>query len=190
MMQQINIVYAPGLGGNHLANIITLDEKYKLNLNLSTYDLPGENVHLQVERQNDKVKINTMHAGGFIQFNQHKLFDSESINILLSLPDPKAESIAYQRLTCWAPEYKNNFIFSEYSSIYSTFTLSRISGCPMVSLQSSELFSENTQRLVNFLFKINITVDFLKVEELHKKWLSKMKIFIEEKKKYQNDYNH
>lgn len=187
MMQQINILYAPGLGGNHLANLIAMDKKFKLDLNLSVYDEQGENVHQLFSRHNNFVEINTMHMGEFVGRCKQKLIKSNAINILISLPDPGEKNLAYQRLVCWSPEYKNTFIHVENIAIYSLFVVFRIANCLFVNLKSSVLFNDDTSELLKFLATLGITLDSSTVDTFHRKWITKIQTFIKEKKQNENN---
>ena len=180
-MRQINILYAPGLGGNHLANLVAMDPKFGLELDLTIYDQSSENVHQLLDRCNDIVEIRTMHMGQFVTDCKNNLISSSATNILLMLPQSDTLSLAYQRLISWAPEYRNSFIFAEHKAIYSNFVTLRVSKQHFFSLSSNVLFDNNTATLTGFLDSLDIAPDPAKLCLYHEKWLTKMQNFVKEK---------
>jgi hypothetical protein len=185
--QEFNIVYAPGTGGNHIANIISLDKKYSLSVDLSCYDdidSSSPHVHQSLPRENEKVKIDTLHIGSFLKKCKQDNFSSHDKNILILLPKFNESNLAWERLKYWAKQYQDQFIFVEHNQVYSKFLVSKISDQEWYTIHSSLLFNENVSWLMSLLNQIGVTVDTGKVQEYHKKWLKKIQHYVEQQSIY------
>ena len=175
MPEQINIIFPPGLGGNHLANLISLDKKYSLSVDFSVYDSDGPHVHQDVERINNNVKISLYHIGEFIHRCKLKNLRTNSKNILISMPKMDSSDLSYQRMSSWAPEYKNTFIYSNHAQIYSKFLIDKLLETPCVEINGSLIFQEDILPVLLILEKLDINTDHTEAADYHVKWLDKIK---------------
>jgi hypothetical protein len=180
-MNQINIVYAPGTGGNHLANLISLGDRYSLSVDMSVYDSDVKNAHQLIPRQNKNVQINTYHMGRFVYQCTNQPVDLNSINILIQLPPFDKKDLAYQRMTYYWPVFKNQFVFFESTRIYSTFLLSCLSKKNWCTINASCLFSEDLKSITSILNQFDISINLDDAMVVHKKWLDKIQKYVTEK---------
>ena len=177
-MNQINIVYAPGTGGNHLANLISLDDRYSLSVDMSVYDSGVENAHQLTPRQNENIQINTHHIGRFITQCIRQPVDLDSINILILLPPRDEKNLAYQRMTSYWPVYKDNFVFFEHTQIYSPFLMSCLLEKNWCTIDSSCLFSKDLKSITSILDQFGISINLDDSMVIHKKWLDKIQKYV------------
>jgi hypothetical protein len=194
-MQEINIVYAPGTGGNHVANIISMNNTYPIYIDRSVYDdVSTENVHqLTPTRTTEHFKIQLFHLGSFISKCRFTNVDPCAKNIVISLPKANLLSLDYQRLVCWAPEYLNQFFLYEHQEYYSYFSLTRLSKIKnWTVIQSSTLFNDDVTDLTQLLSNLlGLDIDLNLARTYHKKWLDKLKQYVDNHKHklHQSDEN-
>lgn len=170
-VQHINIVYPPGSGGNHLANLISLDKKYSLDISTSVYnDTNTMNVHQSNPRENEKVNIHLYHAGSFIGACRNFQIIPDAINILISYPPNSDLELSCQRIKCWGQIY-HNFLFSEFGLFYSPFVIKQILNVNWFTINATELFDKNISKILELFDKINVQVDPAELQDYHDKWL-------------------
>jgi hypothetical protein len=181
--EEFNIIYPPGTGGNHLANLISLDKKYSLDLDLSNYDsndFSNPHVHQSRPRKNEKIKINLFHMGSFIVECRQETIGQNSKNILILLPQFSESSLAYNRLKYWSKEYQNRYLYNEHSQIYSKYLMSKLLNQKLLfTMDSSLLFDQDVSHLMRFLNSLNVTVDLNEILNYHNKWLKKIQNYVD-----------
>ena len=176
-MDLFNIVYAPGMGGNHVANLIALARKYELSIDKTVYDNTKMNVHQSLPRKNKNVKIKHFHIGGFIHSLSQQYTLPKSKNIFINLPTPG--DLAYQRLIKWAPHYANEFVYSEHKQIYSIFLLNKITQQTWFRINPTKLFTDDISPLIKTLnTKFDLDIDNTEARIIHEKWIVKIQNYV------------
>lgn len=185
--QNLFVIFPPGLGGNHLANILSLDPTYTTRFNIDAYDHLANNAHV-AEMTNidcDYIKDNidrlsnqnNVFAGHLIEYSRLKLsnllryFPYRSF-CLIQFPPP--DTPAYKRLVKQNGVIPN-WLYSEAGFMYTNTIFKNI--FQEISLQSrfwhvypEKLFAEDIRPLLQELHSFSIDQEL--AQQLHTKWIN------------------
>jgi len=169
------IIYPPGLGGNHLANIISMDDNYLQRSELADYNNNQRDAHfskiknlkLDVIKENIDIlkKGNNVlcgHCGEYLWFKDDPFFNSDLFKnkkFCVINPPKSINSLAYQRLIKVLPVYESPYFFQECSTLYSIKYLSKL-------FDESDWFFVDSELL--FTDDVNLLLDDLKLQGLIK----------------------
>ena len=183
------IVYPPGLGGNHLMNLLGLDSRYHSDVDYSRYfngrldnahftqniDSRSINSH---EFSIDKINIIPMHLASYLWFCndpesskpvfQHRKF------CLITMPSDK-NSLAAKRLTATCPNYRVEYLYEETRTLYSVQYLSKLfNQHDWFILDSELLFSHDFSRLEHNLRQQGLIQEFNSAlaKTIHQLWIT------------------
>ena len=179
------ILYAPGLGGNHLANLISTSRVFNRNFRADLYSSDSENAHYSDVSNLKKdsliknlVKLKTQsnvlcgHLGEYLWI-KHNIADRFFSNKkFLIIKFPNKDTVAYQRLLKFAPHLANEYYYQEQLTLYSKQHLVLLfNETDFVEMPAELLFAKDTVELENFLTKeLGIQLDQQLVPQLHAKW--------------------
>ena len=194
MSKNIFIIFAPGLGGNHLANIFSFDNNYRTRIENDTYEKNQKNAHVKLQnidlksmRENfdQLVGRNNVFCGHWSEYvyfkesdlNQH--FQNRSFCVI---QPPQKNSPFYHRLLHVTLPYHNKgtdpWLISEFIMLYKRENITKLINeveSHFVYIQPEMLIDKNIKELVNYVNNqgLNIHPDIEKAQACHNLWLSK-----------------
>ena len=196
----IFVIFAPGTGGNHLANLLSLDSRYAKRFDLEDYDLATNNnndahyavLHGGPENLNlhhswmdfDRIKNQkNVFCGHVLEYLQLK----NTTNLLEQLPNkafitiqvPTPGSKGHSRMT-WRYGKMDNYMLGELSVLYDALHLKKIFDLPKIDVWHyvwpDELFDDDiTTMLEGIGREFDLDIDNDLAQKLHTKWLINLK---------------
>jgi hypothetical protein len=182
------------MGGHHLANMISTDEKFNTRINFNEYNDLKINAHIndqnigQLHPHNqdyveenisilsNKSNVFNCHLGSYLQFKSRGLLSKFS-NIsycLIEFPQNlKLDSLFRKR----AVLHKDG-AYSDYDYYYNEFKvhhnrdiIEKIVGFPLISVPSDYIFVEDSKNYVELINKeLKLNLNYNLIQNLHKKW--------------------
>jgi len=199
------IVYIPGLGGNHLANILSLSDKYATRFDPNSYnDQLFGNTHSTLTTD-VKLKINSIKTNLETLKKQNNIFcghlymyhqimcleknliaDNFPNRSYLVLQMPKVNTRAYRRILSWSVIQNQDEKISELPSMVADVSLMYYPNhvktilnedADFYGINPDLLFADNIGFLLIALRKrFGITIDRVLAQELQTKWLNSLTI--------------
>ena len=183
MNRNIFVLFSPGLGGNHVANILSTDtNQFTIRFNDHTYLSSQKNAHtnyknLQDVSKYDNIKNNILcgHWGEMYWLKIHNLIDKFKNRQVLILEIPKKDTLAYQRFI--EHTKLQEYFIEEQRSIYSIELIqSSLNEKDFFVFPSEKIFAEDISEFLDFAKEeMNINVDRKLCYNIHKLWMSKIK---------------
>jgi hypothetical protein len=195
----IFVMFAPGTGGNHLANLMSLDSRYAKRFDPSDYDFTTNN--------NSDAHYATLHGGPenlnlyhpWIDINCIKLQKNilcghvleylqlkNTTNILEQLPNkafvtiqvPTPGDRAHTRMT-WRYGKMDNYMLGELAVLYDAPNLKKIFDLPEIDVWHyvwpKDLFDDDISPVLNQIQHVfGLDLDQTLAQELHTKWLANL----------------
>lgn len=180
------IVFLPGAGGNHLANIISTDKKFISRVDGNYYNqeptvahpVPTESeipISDQIRNAKGCNHVFCCHLGT-INWNLDGFNNSVANKkiIVIEFPNTARSELFMKRITTpghyWLPSYK----IEEYSWLYSVDVFRKLFGFTDITpLTVDMLFDPDSHRLVDCLHKeFNLQLNYDQVQSMHTKWLA------------------
>lgn len=175
-MNDIVVIFAPGSGGNHLANLLSTDKRHQQRISLEKYDHLIDNAHPSrfstFEKISEKPHVFACHFAEYL-WHQHR-FGKHSRFILIEFPPQARNHQFLTRIQKLYSYYDNNYLLEELSTFYSAEVFSKISNCGDITpLPVSLLFDPDSTPLIQYLTdNIDIQLDHNIVQCLHQKWIA------------------
>jgi len=185
MIENLFIIFAPGLGGNHLANLIALSNRFNRKCNLSSYKPGIENAHFSnlANLQEEKLLTNLSelqnqsnvfcgHLAEYLWIQQKKI-DKFFINRkFLIISFPEKFSAAYDRLLKCCPYMIRDYWFYEQRSLYSIQYLEKLfDEHDFFTINAQDIFTENVDQIVKFIeSELHAQIDINLTQKLHTIW--------------------
>ena len=185
MKENLFVIFAPGLGGNHLSNLISLTPRFYSSCDLTRYR-PGMkdahfaqlgNLHPESIKKNyrdlcDKNNVLCGHIAEYLwlQNNQlDKLFENRKF---LAVDFPNKESKAHRRMTSLCSWYLNDYIFYEHSTLYSQKYLKLLfNEHDFFHISSEDIFNKSVQGIEKFIYEdLGTEWDHDEAQRLHTLW--------------------
>ena len=188
--QNLFVIFPPGLGGNHLANLISLNEPWAPRCTIQQYGNVVADAHfagtsnLQVdsllENVNSLSKQNNVfcgHAAEYIWFTERldvkNLFPNRKYVIVNF---PRNNQLAFARLQQHSLLFqKHDYILGELATLYRSKSLELLYGeSDWFYADSDLLFSPDVSEILTQLSSQGINISMSKdiAQDLHSKWLS------------------
>lgn len=173
------IIFAPGLGGNHLANIISLDDKFKTRVTPEEYKSAIENVHPRGDKVIDldysSDKIFCCHLAEYLWFS-HEV-DVATVHkkyIVVEFPPNARSPLAIDRLHHLYDAYRDPYFLEELSTLYSVNAVRRLTGCDDVTGITIDLiFDQSSRKLLDFLHKnFGFNIDHDLASSMQSDWIN------------------
>jgi hypothetical protein len=179
------VVFAPGMGGNHLANIVSLCRPYRSRFDIDVYNSDAttfhadNNTHLTIEQlEQGPGQVIPCHLAEY-------LWHRDKIEQLL--PNRKFIVLEFQpfsRNTVWQlrsakfnPAYNNIFQLEELATFYSVDTFSKLTNeTDFFPASVDQLFTPDASALYHSLLQhIDADINFDYVQQLHSTWYNVIK---------------
>jgi hypothetical protein len=170
------IMYFPGTGGNHLANLIAVSKQYTYNVDYAKYFCPNKKINAHY-RDNNDFSIFLYHFGSADEDNLQKIVNTPNSQFIV-IGFPENNQLAWKRIKHFN---KLNIIdyhfFHDLTKIYKQQYLEKIYPRNWNTIFADDLFSSNnTGQLLNDLeYKLNIDIvdkDF--AISIHNQWISNL----------------
>ena len=193
--QNLFIVFAPGLGGNHLKNILSLDSKFFTNFDSSGYfqtqsdSGSKKNAHFSLVENlsldsiaknlefliNNKNNIFCCHIAEYLWFLDSDYSKHFKNRQFICMDMPENNTLSIDRVIEVSPWMSNRYIFHEFSTLYSSKYLSRLfNETDWFHTSADLLFGDNINLLIDNLIQQGLSVDIDRTvaQELHNAWLA------------------
>lgn len=172
------LFFAPGTGGNHLANLLALSDKYHRQTEYDLYDAPPVDGWAAHFGYTNTVSNIQMYHFGAADDEKIKRFDNRADTIRLMIHLPENNKFALQRFKYWcgleAVEIRRmTHLLYDMVKIYKQHNLQRFYPGRWETIFADDLFDETkTEQLLDMLeFKTECKLDRDKAREIHSKWL-------------------
>ena len=195
--ENLFIIFPAGVGGNHLANILSLSEQYATRFNADGYD--GANRHtahhaaarnLQIESlRPDLDHLHTqsnVFCGHWMEYDHFKndgFADGFPNRKFCVIHVPEAAVRARNRFLSFMNVNKRDedpWIMHELMSVYSVRAMKRLCDEPdsdWYEARADLLFSDDIQPLLNSLQSqsMRVQLDITLAQSIHTKWINNLK---------------
>lgn len=135
----LHIVYPPGLGGNHLANLISLSKQYTYNVDYNKYYQTSKNAHFAIKGQKQSISLHHFGSNNIQNYN---------CNNFLCIAIPETNQLAINRFN----RYNNNTFLAHTKQdiclIYKQHILEKIYPGNWNTIFSDVLFDTNAKKLI------------------------------------------
>lgn len=185
MIENLFVIFAPGLGGNHLANLIGLSDRFNRQYDINGYKPGIANAHLSnitnlqeqtllpnlLELQNQS-NVFCGHLAEYLWIQQ-KQIDKFFVNRkFLIITFPEKNTAAYNRLLKICPSLSSDYLFYEQASLYSIQYMSKLfDEYDFFTLSSEHIFTEHPDQIVEFIkSELYTKIDIDTVTKLHNIW--------------------
>jgi hypothetical protein len=167
------VIFAPGVGGNHLANMIATDPQFKSRATIEQYRAAKKYAHHSVMQNLTNLQIdsynNNVLCGHFgeLYWLDRSLFEHKQV-VIIDIPLDK-NSFAYKRF-----QIKNGnlsgYHVEEQRSLYTPEMIKRVTGISDYYTIPAESVVTNKSP-VDLLIGMNYNVDKEICEQMHTEWI-------------------
>jgi hypothetical protein len=167
------VIFAPGLGGNHLANLIATDPRYYSRATVDQYQTTKKYAHHSLNANLTTINItsydNNVLCGHFgeLYWLDRSLFEHKQV-VIIEIPKDK-NSFAYKRFQKYNHGL-SDYIVEEQRSLYTPGIIESVTGI-------SDHYTIPAERVVNeispvdLLIDMNYDIDKKTCEQMHKEWI-------------------
>lgn len=191
-LENLFVIYPPGLGGNHFANILSLGKQFTPRFALESYDQNVNNAHFSYHREFNVLRIRETlpeltaqsnvfngHWLAYLQFHDSELPELFPNKKFFAIQMPEPGTVAHDRITGGNPTAYNNYFMREITFMYQVphmQALCRQADRPWYSVNPDLLFAPDLSALFADLaqqgFEIQVDMDL--VNSLHAKWFNRL----------------
>ncbi len=186
-MDNIFIIFSPGSGGNHLANILSTADNFVSRCTVEDYDhhpTPEQQSRAYANAHYSKIDnldpdivknlppTTNVLCGHFYSYNRLELLEltNKFVNKVIVVLEPPISGLAYKRYM-----YHNDKIrpqlYNEQRLIYSTHFIKKYFNQKTVSIPCEAIFEHKLDRLYSIIEdKLDLEVDKNMCNQIHKKW--------------------
>ena len=186
--KNIFVLFSPGLGGNHVANLLSTDNRYKTRANSNDYQSHKEqNAHIILNNLDNlpKVKENfgNIFCGHFGEYYWQALrknlarFKNRQI-IIIELPKDN-NSLAFKRYKKYTK--LNEYFIEEQRSLYSFYSIEQFfKENDLFSVPSEMIFNNSVNKFYDYANQeMNFNLDYSECNKMHNIWINKIKDYLE-----------
>ena len=167
------VIFAPGLGGNHLANLIATDPRYYPRATVDQYQTTKKYAHHSLNDNLTNINItsynNNVLCGHFgeLYWLDRSLFEHKQV-VIIEIPKDK-NSFAYKRFQRYNHDLPD-YIVEEQRSLYTPEIIESVTGI-------SDHYTIPAERVVNeispvdLLIDMNYDIDKKTCEQMHTEWI-------------------
>lgn len=181
------MIFPPGAGGNHLANIISVGNRFSLRFDINNYHNLTGNAHVSNIKnlQIDQDTIDQLQSTSNVLCSHlaEYLWVQDFVNqlpnrkyLVLEFGSALSDTVR-KRITKMYPAYQQEYFLQEISTLYSQQCVQRLTGeTDFFRLDVNVLFQEDVSDLLNSLEQdLHLNLDKSVIQELHDKWLQTLK---------------
>jgi hypothetical protein len=184
--KNIFVLFSPGLGGNHVANLLATDTRYTPRATSIDYlNHKGNNAHIvDMIKQFDVIeKANTLtgniictHFGIFywkFQENIISKFKNRQI-IIIDLP-VNSKLLGYKRYKKYSK--LKQYFFEEQKTLYTPETVNRLFGeKDFFTVPAEMIFNDSVEFFINYATtQMNFKLNHDECKKMHNIWIQKIK---------------
>ena len=185
MIENLFIIFAPGLGGNHLANLIALSNRFTCRADFDKYQPGIKNAHVTDLRnlqekslldnlQQLQIQNNVLcgHLAEYLWIQQKQIDKFFTNRKFLIIKFPEKHTTAYNRLLKFCPHLCRDYLFYEQTSLYSTQCIEKLFGeYDIFTLSAEDIFTEQVDTIIKFIESELFTqIDKTLAQKLHTIW--------------------
>jgi hypothetical protein len=188
MKNNLFIFFAPGLGGHHLANILSLTGSYEYTVDFTKYfdDVSKLNSQTAIAHNQIDHHAKTIYLYHFGDANDSKikeLIDQPNTQFLV-IHHPKNNELALRRLEAWNKiNLKNCPITLDIEKLYKPQILEKLYPSQWTTVMADELFNDFS--LDQFFTKLenDLNVEILDKEfakQVHVQWITNLRTALQQ----------
>jgi hypothetical protein len=189
MIENLFVIFAPGLGGNHLSNLISLTPRFHKNFDINNYQDGMKNAHLSVltnlnqdlilKHQEELLGNSNVlcgHLGEYLWLQNNQLDHFFKNRRFAVIEFPEKNSPAWNRLVNYSSYYLNEYFFYEQKTLYSSKYLKLLfDEHDYFYINSENIFTESVNGIVNFVEQqLCTTIDAELAQKLHTIWFQNL----------------
>lgn len=174
-MPDITVIFAPGTGGNHLANILSTARGFVPRMEWRNYDALSVNAHPEGDvvpelTINDQSRIRCQHLAQCIWQADHQ--HNQRMVVIELAPEYRTE-LFEQRVRDLYTWYDDTYLREEISTLYSLWSVTALTGCEdLTAVPVSMLFDKDVKPLLNHVSKnLDIELDVDLCLHMHQQWI-------------------
>jgi len=167
------VIFAPGLGGNHLANLIATDPRYYSRATVDQYQTTKKYAHHSLNANLADINIisydNNVLCGHFgeLYWLDRSLFEHKQV-VIIEIPKDK-NSFAYKRFQTYNHDLPD-YIVEEQRSLYTPEIIKRVTGISdYYTIPAESIVNETSP--VDLLIDMNYNIDKKTCEHMHTEWI-------------------
>ena len=185
-VRNVVILFAPGLGGNHLANMLSTSAEFESRCSVSDYlQSRSQDAHfspaknLQIATLGDKLSSpGHIVCGHWAEYYWLQLTCGIESNVhdqLLVIKLPSASSLAWQRFFKYS-SLSSTYLIEEQRSLYSIEIIGRLfTNKDIFEVESDRLFDPDINWLIEFAAKdMGIQLDRDQCRHMHQIWHARL----------------
>jgi hypothetical protein len=192
--KDIFVLYSPGLGGTHLANLLATDARYTTRATSRDYADHNEfdaHIGTQLTLANDNIPstgiLNNIYCGHFGTY-VWKMLSIESMKKsvepqLIIINIPGTNSLGFTRWTMFNPFVNNEYSQAEQKILYSPFVYQKLFGhSDYFTIDSQLIFQNSSNQLIDYVeTEMNFLLDHNECKKMHEIWIDKIKKYVNNK---------
>jgi hypothetical protein len=178
--RSVIVIFAPGMGGNHLANMISVSGSFSQRFTRDAYDLTSTSPsRFHVDDDNnltvEKIQPGVLacHLGEYL-WNENIIKQRLPIRsyVIVEFPIWSRNNGWLKRITNYSDVYKDQYQVEELATLYSIQRFGQLTGeTDFYPITVSELFRSDATLLIhNLLLQIDPDIDTDTITQLHEKW--------------------
>jgi hypothetical protein len=185
-LKNLFVLYAPGLGGNHISNMLSTDPMFNSRSSPEHYDPNSVNAHhycLKISPEIIKTHIEELstqnnilcgHWGNYYWLRQHGLEKHFPNRTILLVTPPKTNTIAFARLVELVTAYTNEYFYKEMSILYTVETMKLLfNEDDFLTIDSELIFQKSINKFIEFAStNYNLTLDVDECKQMHCIWFN------------------
>jgi hypothetical protein len=176
------IIFAPGTGGNHLANLISTDFKFLSRVDQNFYNNLNNDAHPKpdflfenvINRPPDNNIVTCCHLSNYLwnQTKIDKIFANKKF-LVIEFPGPARNKLFNKRLLQLYPYYySSEFLMEELATVYSVETIKKlIDSQDITPVAADKIFNKDLTMLIDFLYTDFGLVLDQSSKFMHDKWI-------------------
>jgi hypothetical protein len=187
MKRNVFVLFAPGTGGNHLANLISTSDEFITRASLENYkNTKSKKAHFSgitnlgindiknLDRSKNYVLCG--HFGEFYWLELNNLKNKFKNRQIVLLQPPYNSELATRVYKQYNPPL-GAYYFAEQKSLYTIQVIQRLfNENDFFEISADDIFSDDTSTILDLLnIKMNLNVDSKLINEIHKVWIDKKK---------------
>ena len=181
--ENLFVIFPPGAGGNHLANIISVGNRFSSRFYVGNYKNLVGNAHVSNIKnlQIDQATIDQLKTTSNVLCG-HLAEYLWAQDLVCQLPNRKylvlefgstLSDVVRNRMIKLYPAYQDNYFVQEIATLYSQRYVEQILGeTDFFRLDVNVLFQEDVSDLLTSIEQdLDLNLDRFEIQELHNKWL-------------------
>lgn len=178
--RSVIVIFAPGMGGNHLANMISISKSFPQRFDSGIYHSESDSpTRFHTDDDNnltvEKIQPGVMacHLGEYL-WHENIIKQRLPIRsyVIVEFPIWSRNDAWITRTTNYSDVYKDQYQVEELATLYSIERFKQLTGeTDFYPATVNELFQSDATSLIhNLLLHIDSDIDTGVVEQLHEKW--------------------